>query len=194
MEATTNAAEVWKNTASGMRWAQTTDRHGKSVAKLVQPGKVFTITAFDRQVNQDSAATASQDLFRNGTFVLVKAAADTVLDEIESPDSLTDGEVQALIYDVLAKNVSVDEAIGNISSPIALSRILTALVIEEDVPKGVIEAVQKKFDLVEGGTRAKTERVLVTAAPEPEKVKTPRGGIPKADTAAFVKTEPEKVG
>jgi hypothetical protein len=187
-------AEVWKNEAAGMRWVKVTDRQGKDGSRNVQPGKVFTITPFDRQINQDSFATPEQDLFRNGTFVLVKPADDTIIDEIESPDSLTESEVQGIVYEILAKKVTGEQAIRNINSPIALNRILTALVLEEDAPNSAVAAVKAKHVKMEGGTPVATERVVVAPAPEPEKVETPRGGIPTVDTPDFVQTEPEKVG
>jgi len=187
-------AEVWKNEAAGMRWVKITDRQGKDGSRNVQAGKVFTITAFDRQINQDSFATPEQDLFRNGTFVLVKAAEDTIMDEIESPDSLTESEVQGIVYDILAKKVTGEQAVRKINSPIALNRILTALVVEEDAPNSAVQAVKAKHAKMEGGTQVATERVAVAPAPQPETVETPRDGIPKVETPAFVKTEPEKVG
>ena len=189
-----NVAEVWKNQASGMRWCQRTDRQGKEAAKLVQGGKTFTITPFDRQNNQDAAATPEQDLFRNGTFVLVKAAKDTNMDEIESPDSLTDLEVQGMVHDIMAKTKTVEQTIRNIKSPIALNRLYTQLVLEEDIPKSVIDTVRNKKVKMEGGTAVATERVVVSPAPEPDVVDTPRGGIPEVDTPEVVYTTPEKVG
>jgi hypothetical protein len=189
-----NAAEVWKNETAGMRWVKVTDRLGKGQARVVQAGKVFTITPFDRQINQDSFATPQQDLFRNGTFVLVKSAEDTIMDEIESPDSLTESEVQSIVYDILAKKTTGERAIRDINSPIALNRILTALVLEEDAPNSAVDAVKTKHAKMEGGTPVATERVVVSPAPEPDKVETPRDGIPTVETPDFVQTEPEKVG
>ncbi len=187
-------SEVWKNETAGMRWVTITDRHGKDGSRRVQAGKVFTITPFDRQINQDSFATPEQDLFRNGTFVLVKQAKDTILDEIESPDSLTESEVQGIVYDILAKNVSGNQAVRNITSPIALNRIVTALVLEEDVPTAALDEVRAKLSKVDGGTKVAAERVLVTPAEEEEVIETPRGGIPEVETPTFVVTQPEKVG
>jgi len=186
--------EVWKNSAAGMRWCQTLDARGLEKAKLVQAGRVFTITPFDRQLNQDMAASPKQDLFRNGTFVLVKAAKNTEMTEIESPDSLTDSEVQGLVHDILAKTLTAEQVVRDITSPIALNRIYTQLVLEEDAPKHALEVVKAKKAKMEGGTQVATERVVVADAPEPEVVETPRGGIPQVDTPDYVTTKPEKVG
>lgn len=188
------AVEVWKNTAAGMRWCQVVDARGRENAKLVQSGRAFTITPFNRQLNQDMAASPKQDLFRNGTFVLVKAAKDTDMDEIESPDSLTDSEVLGLVHDILAKTLTAEQVVRDITSPIALNRIHTQLVLEEDAPKHAIEVVKAKKAKMEGGTQVATERVAVSEAPEPEVVETPRDGIPTVVTPDYVKTQPEKVG
>lgn len=134
------------------------------------------------------------DLFRNGTFVLVKAGEDTIMDEIESPDSLTESEVQSIVYDILAGKKTGEQAVRDINSPIALNRILTALVLEEGAPESSVESVKAKKAKMEGGTQVATERVVVAPAPTPEVVETPRGGIPTVDTPEVVKTAPEKVG
>ena len=99
--------EVWQNTTAGLRWAEVTDRQGRQTSRIVKGGRTFLITPFERQLNQDAAASAELDHFRNGTFVLVKAATDTDMAEIESADSLTDAEVLGIVHNLMAKITTV---------------------------------------------------------------------------------------
>lgn len=182
--------EVWKNQAAGMRWYTILDRQGREVGKTVQGYRTFTLTAFDRQINQDMAASPEQDLFRNGSFVLIKKAADTQMDEIESPDSFTDQELTTLIHEVLAKDKTIEEVIFPVESPLTLGRLMEELVIE-DAPKSYIDAVREKKDSKEATVAA--QREFVSEGPPPEaEVKTPTD-IPEVETEPMVVTTPEKV-
>lgn len=183
--------EVWKNTTAGLRWCEVTDRQGRQQSRLVKGGRTFTITPFERQLNQDAAADAGLDHFRNGTFVLVKAAKDTDMSEIASPDSLTDSEVLGIVHDLMAKTRTVGNALKGIKSPVALQRIYERAVVE-DISKSQIDEIKGRLQVAEG-TAPVMEHEVASPIPEPEKeVKTPRGGIPEAETEQIVKTEPVK--
>ena len=190
---TEDKLEVWKNTSAGMRWVKTHDRAGNEATKLVQGGRSFAILPFDRQVNQDMAASPGQDLFRNGTFVLVKASKDTNEDEIESPDSLTDNELYALSMEIQGTPEGVAHFTRDITSPIALNRLVEQLVLDE-APKDAVAYVKSKAAEASGDTQVEAERVQVTEPPKKEEVKTPRGGIPEAETPEMVRTTPETIG
>lgn len=179
MSAVRENVEVWKNTAAGMRWVKVLDRQGREIGKTIPGGRTFTITTFDRQVNQDASAATSLDLFRNGTFVLIKGAEETNPDEVESSNSLTDAELATMVHEILAKNVTAKNAIRDIESPVTLMRLLEALVLE-DAPKSAVEAVKAKKNAVEPG--AAVEREIV----EPPKPK----AKPKERTVA--KTTPDE--
>ena len=173
------STEVWKNTAAGMRWMKVIDRQGRETGKTVMGGRTFTITTFDRQVNQDRAAEPGLDLFRNGTFVLVKESEETIQDEVASSDSLTDSELATAVHEILAKNMTAEEVIYKVESPVTLGRLLEALVAE-DAPKSAIDVVKAKKHGIEPG--AAVERVAVAPPPEPKK-KEPR---------EYVTTSPEE--
>ena len=174
--------EVWKNTTAGLRWCEVTDRQGRQQSRLVKGGRTFTITPFERQLNQDAAADAGLDHFRNGTFVL---------SEIASPDSLTDSEVLGIVHDLMAKTRTVGNALKGIKSPVALQRIYERAVVE-DISKSQIDEIKGRLQVAEG-TAPVMEHEVASPIPEPEKeVKTPRGGIPEAETEQIVKTEPVK--
>ena len=185
--------EIWKNTTHGMRWCKFHDRSGHENTRIVNSKRTFSITPLDRQLNQDIAATPEQDLFRNGTFELVKEAEDTNMDEIQSPDALTENEVIALSVETLAYPDRVDFFLKDIKSPVALNRVLDQYVAD-DVSKEAIDYVKMKIAKFDPSVRVAAVREPVTTVePEPEVV-TPRQGIPEVETPEYVKTEPEKIG
>jgi len=171
------SVEVWVNTAAGMRWIKVLDRQGRETGKTIPGGRTFTVSTFDRQVNQDAAADPGQDLFRNGTFVLVKESGETNKDEVESSDSLTDAEMATIVHEILAKNMTVEAAIHKIGSPVTLGRLLEALVAE-DAPKSAIDTVKAKKQGIEPG--AAVERQVVSPPPK------------KKEEKVVVKTSPDE--
>lgn len=164
------SAEVWKNTAAGMRWVKVLDRQNREVGKTIPGGRTFTISTFDRQNNQDMAAAPELDLFRNGTFVLVRQAEETQMDEIESSDSLTDAELAGLVHEIMGKNTTVEAAIRSINSPVTLGRLMEALVIE-DAPSSAIKVVRAKKNKIEPG--AAVEREVITPEEDYQPPSTP---------------------
>jgi len=173
------STEVWKNTAAGMRWMKVLDRQGRETGKTVMGGRTFTVSTFDRQVNQDAAAEVGLDQFRNGTFVLIKGSQETNEDEIESSDSLTDAELVTTVHEILAKNMTAKQAIAKVTSPVTLGRLLEALVAE-DAPKSAIDTVKARKQSIEPG--AAVERVAVVPKVKKE--------VPKKKEV--VKTSPEE--
>lgn len=152
--------EVWRNTAAGSRWYQSFDLQGRTTSKVVAGGKTFTLTAFERQINQEAAAEPHMDLFRNGTFVIVRPSEDTVLDEIQSPESMTDEEIEAGVRAVMYENADLDAWLEGVSSPITLRRVYEQLVIE-DAPNTIVSKMKVRMNEVEPGV---PERVVVSTA------------------------------
>jgi hypothetical protein len=185
--------EVWKNTTHGMRWCKYHDRSGNENTRIVNSKRTFSITPLDRQLNQDIAATPQLDLFRNGTFELVREAGDTNLEEIQSSDSLTENEVIALSVETLGSPEKVDYYLRDIRSPIALNRVLDQYVAD-DVDKSAIEYVKAKIAKFDPSVRAAVVHEQVTEPVEEPEVKTPRAGIPEVETPEYVQTRPEKIG
>ncbi len=155
--------EVWKNTAAGMRWYVAFDLQGRETTKTVPGGRTFTLSTFERQINQERAVSPEVDLFRNGTFVLAKPSEDTVLEEVQTPNSMTDSEIDELVREIVFGDLKVADAIEKINSSVTLSRLYEALVLEEKSPKNVISTVKKKMDSLES---VAVEREVITTTPE----------------------------
>lgn len=127
--------EVWKNTASGMRWVTVFDRQGRETNKIVQSGRTFTLTTLERQINQDKVATPEYDTFRNGTFVLIKPSDETDMDEIKSPNSFTETEMLELVHDAMAGSKRLDKVLEQVTSLATLDRLMASLLIVDAPPE-----------------------------------------------------------
>lgn len=156
--------ELWKNTASGMRWYLSFDLQGREATKTVPGGRTFTLTTFDRQLNQERAATAEQDLFRNGTFVLARKSEETDEEEIFSPNALTDKEIETVVNDVVYGDLKIADVIDQIDSGVTLFRLQEAFVLEDETPEKVIKAIKKKRESLE--PTPVNEREIVSTSPE----------------------------
>ncbi len=130
--------ELWKNVSPGLRYFIKLDPIGNQTHGLVQAGKTFTISDIERQLNQEMAAEATADLFRNGTFVLVKPTEDTELDEVESVNSLSDNDIEVAVSEMLGDDtVPLELMMETVTSAVTAERILEELVMQ-DAPQSWI--------------------------------------------------------
>lgn len=168
--------EVWKNVAKGMRWITRFDVQGRESDAKIMAGRTFTLTPFERQINQEKAASPELDFFRNGTFVLVRGASGedgTNEEEIQSPASLTNDEIEELVQRALADPDDLDQILGELTSAVALDRILEFMVAY-DAPTELIDKTREKFHQADGGTvpvrrrAVGLEDTVQTEAPRPE--------------------------
>lgn len=161
--------EIWLNTAPGMRWFKALDLYGRETTKTVSGGRTFTLTIFERQLNQANVASAEQDLFRNGTFSLRKPAEATNEEEVRSPNSLTEAEVSGLVVELMHGEVDVATALAGVSSDVTFNRIIEAMVLE-DAPPGLIGQVKalKTGDAKEASVPLPPTEPVVTKPEEPE--------------------------
>lgn len=157
-----NELEVWQNVTPGAKWYVCYDRQGREITKVVGGGKTFVISVFERQINQDMASSPEADLFRNGTFVLKKESEETDPAEIESPDSLTDSEVEAIAREITHGDLTAADAIRKINSVLTLGRIYEALVME-DAPKSAIDTVKAKIAELDPSRPAERELIVSTS-------------------------------
>jgi hypothetical protein len=140
--------ELWKNVSPGLRYYIVLDAIGNQTFGLAQPGRTFTITPLERQLSQQAAHDSKADLFRNGTFVLIKDTEDTVVEEITSPDSVTDGEIETAVAEALAGDtVPIEAMIERTSSVVTGQRILEELVLQ-DAAQSLVNAAKAKIESV----------------------------------------------
>lgn len=154
--------EIWKNTANGPRWYTVFDTQGREVAKTVQGGRTFTVTVFERRVNQDKVALPELDAFRNGTFILVRESSETDEREVESPNAKTDSELEQIVNETLADPSYIDGVLQEVSSTATLHRLLEFLVAD-DAPSSAIDKVRAAFHAADGGVTAVKRRMVTTA-------------------------------
>lgn len=118
--------EVWQNTTKGYRWYKAYGVRGEVLDQIVKPGQAFVLSTEARRYNQQLAANARLDLFRNGAFSLKQSSKSTVKTEIESQDSLTDQEILDIVTQVQHGQLKMAEAIENITSDNTLVRLYDA--------------------------------------------------------------------
>lgn len=153
--------EVWKNVTKGMRWFTRFNMQGVETDGRVQGGRTFTLTPFERQVNQEKAANNELDLFRNGTFIMVRGANDTIEEEIRSSSSLTQSELSDLAVQVLAEPDDLEGILADIGPSIPTLDRFKEFLIAHEAPAGAIEKVEKAFYEAENtGDRALKQPVV----------------------------------
>ena len=131
--------ELWKNVSPGLRYYLRLDPIGQQTHGLVQAGKTFTISDIERQLNQEIAHNAEADLFRNGTFVLVKPTKNTIEDEVESVNSLSDQEIELAVAEMLGDDdIPLDLMMETVTSAVTAERILEELVMQ-DAPQSWVD-------------------------------------------------------
>lgn len=131
MQQTQADTEIWLNTAAGMRWFKALDLYGRETTKTVNGGKTFTLTVFERQLNQANVASPELDLFRNGTFELRKKSENTNEEEVRGPDALTEVEITGLVMELIHGQDTPKQALAGVSSEVTLNRVIEALVLED---------------------------------------------------------------
>lgn len=157
--------ETWKNTSLGLKWYRCFDVQGRETTKTVKGNGTFTLTTQERQMNQEQSVP-EQDLFRNGTFILKKGAETTIPDEIASPDSLTDTQLEELYREVTFGDEDLNTYLESIDSPVTLQRMLEIFVAEDDTKEVHVKAIKAR-QLEVNPSAPRGDRVVVTR-PEPE--------------------------
>ena len=178
-------SEVWINTAAGSRWYKCLDLQGRETSKAVKGGRTFTLTTFERQLNQHISATPEQDLFRNGTFVLKRPGVDTDQNEVASPNAMTDAELATLGNELMYGERDPKETLKFITSSHALGRLVEYLVIEGADAK-TISAVKEQKAEADAPKERSSHDGPVKTRPEDE-----FDAVKGAITEAPVKTKPD---
>lgn len=152
--------EVWKNVAKGMRWYTRFDVAGRETDGKVNGGRTFTLTPFERQINQEKAANSDLDLFRNGTFVLIRPGEETNEEEIRSSSALTQAEVESLVLQVMAEPDQLQTILDEIGeSPVTLDRF-KEFGIAHGLPQEQLDVISAAFEEADGSVVAVRRRVV----------------------------------
>jgi len=156
--------EVWANTAAGKRYYVSLDITGREIHKVVNGKRTFSITSFERQLNQERAADTDLDMFRNGTFVLQREAEGTNKEEVSSPNSYTDKEIDQLVRDSILDKDILDSALEKIDSSVTIGRIMDSMVIE-DAPAELVATTRAAWAKIDPSA-AVPEREIVVTTPD----------------------------
>lgn len=158
--------EVWRSKSRGLCSVKVLDTLGRESDKLIRGEQTFTISSTERQMNQYAAANTELDMFRNGMFVLVQAAKSTDMEEIKSPDSWTDDEIEDSIMqatgDIAAgdDNVTFAKIIESLSSVVTLTRFKEEAAMQELNP-AYRELIDARISEVDPGRASMASRVVI---------------------------------
>lgn len=163
--------EIWKNASAGLRHYIALSAIGEQISRTVNAGRTFTITPLERRLNQEAVYDAKVDPFRDGTFLMVRETDDTVMDEIESPNSVTDAEIEAAVQEAVGGDTVPIEAMIEKVGGINTAQRIYEETVAMDAPGSIIEMAKKKVESLEerptgldGETLVVGERDVVTAA------------------------------
>ncbi len=164
--------EVWKNVAAGPRHYICFTAIGEQTNRVVQAGRTFTVSQTERRLNQEAVYDAKVDPFRDGTFIIVRETDDTIIDEFESVDSITDKEIEVAVREAVGGEPErIEGMIAAISGINTANRILEELVVSGDAPSSVVDMAKEKVDELtdrpigeDGEQIAVGSRDVVTAA------------------------------
>lgn len=138
--------EVWKNVAAGPRHYICFTAIGEQTSRVVQAGRTFTVSQTERRLNQEAVYDAKVDPFRDGTFIIVRETEDSVADEFESVDSITDKEIEEAVQEAIAGDPErIERMIHAISGINTANRILEEVVIG-DAPSSIVDLAKERVD------------------------------------------------
>lgn len=166
--------EIWKNASAGLRHYICLSAIGEQTSKTVRPGRTFTVTQLERRLNQEAVHDTPADPFRNGTFLIVKEAEDTEVDEIESPNSVTDAEIQDVISQAMGGDEVPFEAmvarVGGINTAQRIYEETVALDASQSIVSVAKERTEELADLPvgsDGNPIIVGSKEVVTSRPTP---------------------------
>lgn len=90
--------EVWLNPNAGYRYVEQQNFKGEMAAVEIAPGQKFTISTFDRMINQERTIKKEDDMFTNGTFSRVKLidTAEDYAELAENPNIMSDSDLESM--------------------------------------------------------------------------------------------------
>lgn len=155
--------EIWRNTTAGMRYFKSLDHMGRETYTLVQGGRTFSLLPIERQLNQEAAATKALDPFLNGTFQLIRKASDTNMAEIESPNAITDREIERVVLEAIGGDeIPLESLLAKIDSFHVAQRVYEELVVQNARASSIEMAKARVNELTERPSVPVVEREAVT--------------------------------
>lgn len=140
--------ETWKNVTAGKVWVRKTDRRGELKDELVRGGGLLKITTDDRMYNQERAASAELDNFKNGRLVPVKIldTAEDVAEIAANPNLMSESDMSAALK---GNYKALEKKLKDITNEVTLQRMLD-IAVSEDLSLSKIQLVQSRINDVSG--------------------------------------------
>lgn len=166
--------ETWKNASAGKVWVWVHDRTGKRTDRHLTSGSKIQITPLDRQLNQEMAANAELDPFRNGILVPVRLVetAEDFADIEGNPNHITEDEVVELFN---APWKTFDKRVGEISNLSTINRMVALAQGDETNAAGepLVEATMRQVKVLQA-------RLDALASPAEAQFAGPKAGAPES--------------
>lgn len=150
--------ETWRNPGRGRVVIKKFDHRGEPTKEeMIRPGQTFTVTAAERQVNQNMAYSPDTDMFRNGTLAPVQLieGSEMAREAAINPNLLSEGDMRVMVGARGKGPAKAEiaeafaERLDSISNSTTLRRLL-AMAQEEDAPYSRVLAIQERLAAVEG--------------------------------------------
>lgn len=167
--------ETWLNTSLGTKWYKCFDVQGRETTKVVRGGHTFVLSTLERQMNQETALP-HQDLFRNGTFVLKRGSDETRREEIDSPNSLTDAELEQIHREVTFGEGKIEAYLVAMDSLTTLQRLREVFAADGDSKKTDMDAIKARMQELNPGAAVNEGVVITRPEADPKPIKVSPGG------------------
>lgn len=148
--------EIWKSGIAGTISVLKFNRRGELASEVVRSGQACTLTTEERIINQEKAATADLDIFKNGMMVPVRILddAEDAAEIAANPNLMAESEMNDLFK---AHWKTFENRVAQVSNPIVIQRLLQIAEAQD--------ATVKQVNVLKVRMESLREK---TAAPRPE--------------------------
>lgn len=143
--------ETWKSNIPGRVVVSKRGEYGVEKDEMIQGGKTLHITASDRRMNQERAATPDMDVFTNGMLVPLRVG-DSAEEFASNPNLISEDDMRALVK---IHPTTFKKRLEEIKNPVVIAKI-REIAEEEDVSLKRMETIEERMAELE------TVRVIKT--------------------------------
>lgn len=138
--------ETWQNSTAGRVVIEKFSETGALIAVMIAGNKRFTLSAQERRVNQEKAASAEQDVFQNGILqpVTLDEGEPDAAKLLSNPNVLN-ADAQRALFEMSADEFA--DRLAKITHVAVLNRLLE-VAVELDVSMSRYRMVEARLDAV----------------------------------------------
>lgn len=140
--------ETWQNVTEGTVVLKRVDHRGEMTKEeVISGGRTFQITSTERRLNQDNAADAGLDVFRNGILHPLRLMDDTeeAKEMAANPNHMSESEMKDMCR---AHPKTFEKRLNEIANTTTLQRLLT-MAHTEDASIKRVEAIEQRLAVMD---------------------------------------------